>query len=146
MVLLVPAPADFRAQKEAVLNPFSVGTEDHLSSVRVWGPLPQKCSLPLGFSEGWKAAGKVLLGHKTFELLSKGKFSSMVSEKGLFSSFEGWGTRGKKKRVSLLKNICSGFEAFSKCNWTSAAPSVTAAGDFTSTELNTFMQDLLPCT
>lgn len=146
MALLVPAPADFRAQKEAVLNPFSVGTEDHLSSVWVWSPLPQKYSLPLGFSESWKAAGKCSSATKHFELLSKGKFSSTVLEKGLCSSFERWGTEGEKKGVFLLEKKCSGFEAFSKCNWTSAAPSVTAARDFTSRELNTFMQDPLPCT
>lgn len=146
MAFLVAAPADFRAQKEAVLNPFLVGTEDYLSSVWVWGPLPQKYSLPLGFSESWKAAGKCSSATKHFELLSQGKFSSTILEKGLCRSFEGWGTGGGKKESFSVKKKSSGFEAFSKCNWTSAAPSVTAARDFTSRELNTFMQDPLPCT
>lgn len=144
MVLLVPAPADFRAQKEAVLNPFSVGTEDHLSSVWVWGPLPQKYSLPLGFSESWKAAGKCSLATK--HLNSSQKANPVRSwKRGSLAHWRDGGLEGKK-RVSLLKNICSGFEAFSKCNWTSAAPSATAAGDFTGREPNTFMQDPLPCT
>lgn len=104
MAFLVPAPADFRAQKEAVLNPFSVGTEDHLSSVWVWGPLPQKCSLPLGFSESRKAAGKCSSATKHFELLSQGKFSSTVLEKGLsVAHLRDGELEGEKKRVSLLK-------------------------------------------
>lgn len=104
MAFLVPAPADFRAQKEAVLNPFSVGTEDHLSSVWVWGPLPQKYSLPLGFSESRKAAGKCSSATKHFELLSQGKFSSTVLEKGLsVAHLRDGELEGEKKRVSLLK-------------------------------------------
>lgn len=104
MAFLVPAPADFRAQKEAVLNPFSVGTEDHLSSVWVWGPLPQKYSLPLGFSESRKAAGKCSSATKHFELLSQGKFSSTILEKGLsVAHLRDGELEGEKKRVSLLK-------------------------------------------
>lgn len=104
MAFLVPAPADFRAQKEAVLNLFSVGTEDHLSSVWVWGPLPQKYSLPLGFSESRKAAGKCSSATKHFELLSQGKFSSTVLEKGLsVAHLRDGELEGEKKRVSLLK-------------------------------------------
>lgn len=45
----------------------------------------------------------MLLSHKTFELLSKGKFSSTVLEKGLFSLSEGWGTGGEKENFSVKK-------------------------------------------
>lgn len=97
MVLLVPAPADFRAQKEAVLNPFSVGTEDHLSSVRVWGPLPQKCSLPLGFSEGWKAAGKCSSATKHLNSSQKANSVPWSRKRGSLAHLRDGGLEGKKR-------------------------------------------------
>lgn len=144
MVLIVPAPADFRAQKEAVLNPFSVGTGDHLSSVWVWGPLPQKYSLPLGLSESWKAAGKCSSATEHLNSSQKANSVRWSWKRGSLAHLRDGGLEGKKS--FSVKKICSGFEAFSKCNWASAAPSATAAGDFTSREGNTFMQNPLPCT
>lgn len=108
MALLVPAPADFRAQKEAVLNPFSVGTEDHLSSVWVWGPLPQKYSLSLGFSESWKAAGECSSATKHLNSSQKANSVPRSWKRGSLACLRDGGLEGKR-RISLLKKYMFWF-------------------------------------
>lgn len=96
-------------------------------------------SLPLGFSGSWNAAGECSSATTCLNSSYKGKIGSTVLEKGSLAHLrEGW---REKEFICFFFKICSSFEAFSKCNWTSAAPSVAAVGDFTRRELNTFMQD-----
>lgn len=154
------------ANKERFINGFSCSCSCWLQGTEGsspepifsgdWGPSIISVGLGSSPTEIFSATGiqwepegsrQVLLSHKAFwtPLTRQIQFNHL-GKGALCSSFEGWGTGGGKKESFSVKKKCSGFEAFSKCNWTSAAPSVTAARDFTSRELNTFMQDPLPCT
>lgn len=145
MALLVPAPTEFGVQKDEAWTPLSRGHwVQPVLSGGLGSSLTKIMSLPLGFSGSWNAAGKCSSATTCLNSSYKGKIGSTVLEKGSLAHLrEGW---REKEFLCFLKTTCSSFEAFSKCNWTSAAPSVAAAGDFTRRELNTFMQDPPICT